>query len=109
MHSTFLRIGSFILVALSACGTELTVTEQDVTADSVTSCPVVDPNAIANHEATFYQCAEQTLTCGPDGYLIGYGARYAERFYRHTRPWMSSAGKRWLDATRGPATVRGSA
>jgi hypothetical protein len=70
-----------------------------VTGDPVTSCPIVDHDAIAGHEATFYDCAEQTLSCGPDGYLIGYGARYAERFYRYTRPWMSPTGKRWLDST----------
>lgn len=85
--------------AMSACTVELGATTQEVTGDSVVDCPVVDPNAIAGHEATFYRCAEQTLQCGPDGYLIGYGARYAERFYRQTRPWMSPAGKRWLDAT----------
>jgi hypothetical protein len=99
MHSAFLRLGLLNVVALSACGTQLGATEQDVTGDAVTSCPVVEPNAIANHEATFYQCAEQTLDCGPDGYLIGYGTRYAQRFYRYTRPWMSPSGKRWLDAT----------
>ncbi len=38
-----------------------------------------------------------TLGCGPSGYLIGYGARYAERFYRQTRPWMSRRGRRWID------------
>lgn len=88
-----------VAVALSACSAELSVTAQEVTGDPVTSCPIVNPNAIAGHEATFYRCAEETLGCGPDGYLAGYGTRYAERFYRHTRPWMSPAGKRWIDAT----------
>jgi len=85
--------------ALSACTVELGATTQQLTGDPVVDCPVVDPNAIAGHEATFYRCAEETLSCGPDGYLIGYGARYAERFYRHTRRWMSPVGQRWLDAT----------
>lgn len=76
----------------------LAVTKQ-AAADPVTSCAVVDANAIAGHEAAFYQCAEDTLQCGPNGYLVGYGTRYAQRFYRHTRPWMSAEGKRWLDAT----------
>lgn len=88
-----------VALALSACTAELSVTAQEVSSDPVTSCPIVDAHAIAGHEATFYRCAEQTLSCGPDGYLIGYGTRYAERFYRNTRPWMSPAGKRWLDAT----------
>jgi hypothetical protein len=85
--------------ALSACTVEMGVAAHELTGDPVADCPVVDRNAIAGHEATFYRCAEETLHCGPDGYLIGYGARYAERFYRHTRPWMSPAGQRWLDAT----------
>ena len=89
----------FLVVALSACSPEMGVTSQEVSTDPVIACPIVDRNAIAGHEATFYQCAEQTLSCGPDGYLIGYGTRYAERFYRKTRPWMSSAGKKWIDAT----------
>lgn len=80
--------------ALTACTVELGVTAQALTGDPVVDCPVVDPHAIAGHEATFYHCAEETLSCGPDGYLIGYGARYAERFYRHTRPWMSPVAKR---------------
>lgn len=88
-----------LALALSACSAELGVTVQEVSGDPVTGCGIVEPNAIAGHEATFYRCAEQTLSCGPDGYLLGYGTRYAERFYRSTRPWMSSAGKRWLDAT----------
>jgi hypothetical protein len=89
----------FVVLATGACTADLGVTAQEVTGDPVTSCPIVNPNAIAGHEATFYQCAEQALHCGPDGYLIGYGTRYAERFYRYTRPWMSPAGKRWIDAT----------
>lgn len=90
---------ALLLVATAACTAELGTTTQDLTGDPVRDCPVVDPAAIAGHEATFYRCAEQTLRCGPDGYLIGYGARYAERFYRRTRPWMSPAGQRWLDTT----------
>jgi hypothetical protein len=93
------RLGLILIVALTACSPMVGVAEQEIASDPVTSCPVVDATSIAGHEATFYRCAEQTLHCGSDGYLIGYGARYAERFYRRTRPWMSPAGKRWLDAT----------
>ena len=84
-------------LALSACTDVVTTRSESLTGDPVTACPVVDAHAIAGHEATFYRCAEQTLHCGPDGYLIGYGTRYAERFYRHTRPWMSPAGQQWID------------
>ena len=89
----------FLLLALlAACvDPDLATREEALTDDPVVACPVVDPAAIAGHEATFYQCAEQTLHCGPSGYLVGYGTKYAERFYRKTRPWMSPAGKQWID------------
>lgn len=82
-----------------ACVTDLAATHQDLEGDPVVACPVVDADAIAGDEAAFYRCAEETLGCGADGYLLGYGTRYAERFYRHTRPWMSARGQRWIDAT----------
>lgn len=90
-----------LALALAACATDvdLEATSQALATDPVKACPVVDPHAIAGHEATFYRCAEQTLGCGADGYLLGYGTRYAERFYRSTRPWMSAQGQRWIDAT----------
>jgi len=86
-------------VATTGCEAYVSSTDQALGGDPVMACPVVQPDAIAGHERTFYACAEETLGCGPDGYLLGYGAKYAERFYRRTRPWMSPAGRRWLDAT----------
>jgi len=83
----------------AACTTYLDTTAEELTADPVGACAVTEAGAIEGHESTFYRCAEATLGCGADGYLIGYGAKYAERFYRSTRPWMSAAGKRWIDAT----------
>ncbi len=65
--------------------------------DPIQDCPIPDEAAIAGHEAIFYDCAEETAQCGPDGYLIGYGAKYAERFYTQTRPRMSPRGQEWLD------------
>ncbi len=85
-------------LALAACYADVSATDQALT-DPVQSCPVASPAHIAGNEATFYRCAEDTLACGADGYLLGYGAKYAERFYRRTRPWMSPRGKVWLDAT----------
>jgi hypothetical protein len=96
-----LAVPLLILLALPAtgCTADLGDSAQELTGDPVVDCPVVDDAAIAGHEAAYYRCAEETLACGADGYLIGYGSRYAERFYRKTRPWMSPAGKRWIDAT----------
>lgn len=73
-----------------------------VTSDPVRACPIPDRDAIAGDESVFYRCAEDELAalgrgCGLDGYLLGYGARYAERFYRDTRPTMSTRGRVWID------------
>jgi hypothetical protein len=86
-------------VAIAGCQFE-TATDTalgELAGDPIAACPVPAPGAIAGHEADFYLCAEETAACGPDGYLVGYGAKYAQRFYRYTRPWMSRAGKQWID------------
>jgi hypothetical protein len=67
------------------------------TSDPIQACPIPDEDAIAGHAADFYECAEATAQCGPDGYLIGYGAKYAERFYTQTRPRMTPRGQEWID------------
>jgi len=85
------------LACLPACAVDLDQTELALDADPVRACPIPDPGAIAGHESVFYRCADATLACGPDGYLLGYGARYAERFYRDTRPAMSARGQAWID------------
>lgn len=85
-----------LLVFLTAC-VDVSASSAALSDDPVASCPVVEPEAIAGNEATFYECAEETLQCGPSGYLIGYGKKYAERYYRKTRPWMSAAGREWID------------
>ena len=64
-----------VLILVSACTTELAESSSDLTGDPVIDCPVVQAGAIAGREATFYRCADQTLTCGPDGYLLGYRSR----------------------------------
>ena len=87
-----------VLLLLAGCETYVGTTEQEV-ADPVASCPVATVGGIAGHESDFYRCAEDVLACGPDGYLLGYGTKYAERFYRQTRPWMSPAGRQWIDRT----------
>ncbi|MCA9673731.1 MAG: hypothetical protein H6709_00160 [Kofleriaceae bacterium] len=69
--------------------------------DPVQACPLPDPAHLAGHEAVFYTCAETVADggagCGPTGYLLGYGTRYAQRFYRDTRPRMTARGQRWID------------
>jgi hypothetical protein len=92
------------LLAVSSCAFDELDTEAvsaEVEVDPVAACAIPALDAIAGHEAVFYRCAEDAadhgMGCGSAGYLIGYGARYAERFYRTTRPRMSSRGRRWID------------
>jgi hypothetical protein len=87
--------------ALAACATEDAVITDELVVDPVQACPIPAAGDIAGHEADFYRCVDDVIEggagCGGDGYLLGYGARYAERFYRVTRPRMSARGQRWID------------
>jgi hypothetical protein len=83
------------------CGAAL---EQEfVFEDPLKSCAVAQLGAIDGYEADFYQCADRWLAqgegCGPNGYLQGYGTRYADKFYNVTRPRLSKRGKEWIDET----------
>lgn len=53
---------------------------------------------LVSGDCDFYsQCIEEVKTCGLDGYAIGYGERYCERF--NSRDNFSPNGRRWRDAT----------
>ena len=91
-----------LAAALAACATDEEVgADQFAVVDPVQACPIPASGAIAGHEADFYRCVDGVVAggvgCGDDGHLLGYGARYAERFYRVTRPRMSARGQRWID------------
>lgn len=73
-----------------------------LTGDPIAACPIpASSDAIPGHECDFYLCADAAADggrgCGPDGYLRGYGAVYATRFYRDARPRMTRAGQAWID------------
>lgn len=97
MHRIAPLLFGLLATSLAACQLDTAGATAELGGDPIAACPVPAQGAIAGHEADFYRCAEDTAACGPDGYLVGYGAKYAERFYRHTRPWMSRAGQRWID------------
>jgi hypothetical protein len=98
-------LGSFGEIAVSVhvrldCGAE--ADNVFVFEDPVARCGAPTLASIAGHEAELYECAERWVNggrgCGPSGYLLGYGARYARKFYEETRPRMSRRGKAWLDS-----------
>jgi hypothetical protein len=102
-YSQPMRASIVVLVALAATGcyaSELGATDEAVT-DSMKACPIPSADAIPGHETVFYQCAEQLADsgrgCGPTGYLVGYGTKYAQRFYHQARPHMSARGQQWID------------
>lgn len=48
----------------------------------------------------FYaQCIESKYQCGPDGYPLGYGAKYCDRFNALTATDLSPKGLVWRDHT----------
>lgn len=87
-----------LLVSLAACSTEIATHRAELT-DPIAACAIPELDDIAGREGDFYRCVDDIVDCGPDGYPIGYGAKYAERFYRHTRPKMTAAGRAWIDLT----------
>ena len=50
----------------------------------------------------FYRCRERNAPRrgGPEGYYLGYGLKYCERFTRDVRPKLTKPGKVWVDTTR---------
>lgn len=98
------RLAATVVLSLStaAClDPDLTEDSRGLDVDPVLACPIPTPDRIAGHEGDFYRCVDAVIAggagCGDDGYLLGYGARYAERFYRETRPRMSARGRAWID------------
>lgn len=47
----------------------------------------------------YYDCREEHHPCGSDGYYLGYGGKYCNRFNNETRPELSSDGQAWVDIT----------
>jgi len=47
--------------------------------------------------AFYSACVEAEHPCGTDGYALGYGEKYCERFMSHTN--LSERGNAWRDAT----------
>jgi len=48
----------------------------------------------------FYACREAEDACGSDGYYLGFGEKYCERFLLIVKPRLSLAGEAFLDRGR---------
>jgi hypothetical protein len=96
-----------VLLAIAAAGcaddfgANLDEQTSAIDSDPVKSCPVPQLGDIPGHESVFYTCAEESADlgrgCGADGYLLGYGSKYAQRFYKQARPRMTVRGQKWID------------
>lgn len=87
-----------LLALLVACG-------ESPPRATVTACAPIAaaeaPDATGTQARSYYDCLEASLAdgegCGPDGYPLGYGGKYAERFVTEARPRLSPEGRAWLD------------
>jgi hypothetical protein len=53
----------------------------------------------SDETCTFYQtCLEDEYSCGPDGYPMGYGYKYCEKFLEYLNEF-SDSGKLWIQKT----------
>ena len=54
---------------------------------------------ISNQSCDFYtDCLEAKFQCGPDGYPIGYGYKYCDKFLEEYDEF-SADGQKWIDGT----------
>lgn len=44
----------------------------------------------------YYVCLEEQISCGEDGYALGFGGRYVSLYFEQTVPKMSAEGAAWL-------------
>jgi hypothetical protein len=67
----------------------------------IAECPLADETRLMADPAGFYRCADGILNkgdgCGEDGYLLGYAAKYAERYMWETYPQLSLDAQGFLE------------
>lgn len=64
-------------------------------------CRYASPDDPPEDADAWYSCVDQRVQdgegCGADGYLLGFGGKYAERYMVDVRPELSEAGQAFLD------------
>ena len=65
-------------------------------------CPLADTDAPTEDPAGFYRCRDAQLNhgngCGPDGYPLGFAAKYAEVYMWEVYPSVGQEAQAFLDA-----------
>jgi len=63
-------------------------------------CSVVPYAEAAAHVCAFYECADAHIaggSCSPQGYVIGFACKYADRYLAEVYPTLSPAGQTFLE------------
>lgn len=85
-----MRKTAFLLFTITACHPT-----------RIAQCPLADESCLMEDPGGFYRCVEGLINqgngCGEEGYLLGYAAKYAERYIWETYPTLSTEGQRFLD------------
>mgnify|MGYP003334875752 CR=1 FL=1 len=64
-------------------------------------CAYATPDGPPTDADAWYACVDERVQdgdgCGEDGYLLGFGGKYAERYMVEVRPELTPAGQAFLD------------
>ena len=67
--------------------------------DNSGACPNPQASADLDLDCSFYpDCLEGAVKCGADGYALGYGGKYCNRF-KDNISYFSADGQRWIHGT----------
>lgn len=82
-----------MFIALLACHQE--------DPDPTLICTPASPDDILERKGDYYRCLDDQLIggegCGPEGYPLGYGRKYADRFFDLVYPEISPIGQVFLE------------
>ncbi|HHO53087.1 MAG TPA: hypothetical protein ENK18_19990 [Deltaproteobacteria bacterium] len=92
-----MRRWSLCLAVLAGCSADTPAPLQPL------DCVPAQPGELLQRGGAYYRCVDAQLIdgvgCGPEGYPLGYGAKYADRFALEIHPVLSEAGQRFLEDT----------
>lgn len=97
MKLSLLPVG-VVAIAASICACATEPLENASAADALEARPSLAPTCFAppKHDCSFYvSCLEETNPCGADGYAVGYGDKYCNRFLENES--LSERGAVWRD------------
>ncbi len=86
-----------LCVVLAACGVERV---DDGASDRTIACSPRTPESTDDDVLGFYACVDAQLVdgagCGEDGYPLGFGGRYGQRYWDGAPTTLSEDGQAWV-------------